>query len=391
MSRGFNQATLLGDRLTHFFATASYSLSSQKHYDFSLRSIIQSIFVILDFVRRGCCEVIAARRGIQEFLIPKLVVEDLRVCNEILDRIFGLDEDKVDIPISLESDLINQVASSIDRFRPCLVVGACASGKSRLIRKAARRSNREILIFDPRAFAEFSWLVKPESHSSTLEPIHVFDTTVTNFWAGKIISLVDQLLLEKQPNIILETDSLDNAWGYFTSRFHIVYKHSEWNWQTALKLWLKSLKLTSKEYLDIQICFGKFMPTIVNQILITSVPFVTAFIGILRLFQCLLKEQTRFVKKHSKMEDLFLYSLIWSIGPLLDKRGRIMFEDKLTEALDDASVSFSGIDVKRNSIFNLFYDMREGIWKIPTNTSERELTQRSKYKQVSGNYTRSKC
>jgi hypothetical protein len=388
-SNGFKQAGVLGPKLAMFFKIASHTLSRQKHYDFSLRTIHLAISYILSAKSSKISEMETISQGLLNFIEPKLVVEDIDIFHGILQKVFernialGFQTSQDDIDV----ESIKQIASAIEAKRPCLIVGGCASGKTRIIKKAAKQSRSVLTFFNPEAFSsEFSWNVKIES--STTREVTVFDTEINKSSAGKIITLVDELSEKKLDNIIIETNSLAHSWGYFTSRFHIIYKHSEWKWQTALKIWLKSLALPKEKVRDIHLCFGKYM------LLITgmdkpAVPLNVAFAGLVRLLQCLLLEEQRINGPACNTSDLFIFALIWSIGPLMNSKEQVSFQDAIMGALDGGETAFSGIDVKRMSIFDLVFDMSIAKWRkwmqtdyIPAKDCIH--VQRTRYKFIAG-------
>jgi hypothetical protein len=399
-SNGFKQADVLGPKLAMFFTVASHTLSRQKHYDFSLRTIHLAISYIVGAkttsgpkTNTRISEIETIAQGLMNFMMPKLVVEDTQIFNGIMMRVFERANAQKYQPAFTDADIeaVRQIVSTIETKRPCLIVGGCSSGKTLIIKRAAKQCRTELSFYNPEAFSsEFSWNVR-ESNMSTgaTRKVTVFDTEIITASAGKIITLVDELSEKKLDNIIIETNSLANSWGYFTSRFHIIYKHSEWKWQTALKIWLKSLSLSKERVRAIHLCFGKYM-SLVTRMHKTAIPLTVAFAGLVRLLQCLLKEDQNIVEgPPCEVEDLFIFALIWSIGPLLNSKEQVSFQDVIMGALDNSETAFSGIDVKRMSIFDLVFDISIAKWRkwettdsIPSNSSIS--SQRSRYKFIAG-------
>ncbi|KAJ3227581.1 Dynein heavy chain 6, axonemal [Clydaea vesicula] len=399
----FKESQILGMKLEEFFLLAKDYLSFQEHYDYSIRTLIAVIQCITQMKPKAFdSESHLIAEALMKYFLPKTILEDVDILKSLIQKTFPMVPLKSDIGLRtcstyLQDDEATILLNAIQCGNPCLVLGSASCGKSTLIKKISKDLGKKLFCVNPEvenllAFVQAnSFIYEPSEPTMSENWLIIEAPDVKQSWADDAITMIES---SRNNTIIIETDNLSGAYAYFVSRFQIVYLKSKWKWQVGLDLWLKSISvkkiLTLDEKKLLKICFNRYMDQVF--ILVHNMGTVensVVFQGLLRLLQALLLEKLQFRNNRIKMEDIFIFALIWAIGPTYSLKNQNKFVTILKEIFENSEIGDNLKFLKENnqSLFDLFLDLKTGKWRywldsesIPFNSNMKYT--RSKYKYI---------
>lgn len=332
---------------------------------------------------------------------------------------------------------ILQVSQLSETEQHILLLGASGTGKSTILTKAAAQLKAKIYDLNPTAFPsevffghidkkgiEVGILETVLDASRKLDPAYrrnwiVFDTEIQESWVDRLCCLVDNFRnaticfstgkrvgITKNTTLIVETDNLKSSYSYFISRFNIIYVRQEWDVYICIDLWLSSPSLVAlvgiEEQGQLRLCFSKYMKDILEgalRLVQIEVGKPALLLAHLRLLETLIQEfKAKYGDDGGRLderyhEDLFIYSVIWSIGPMISMSKRPVLQQILLQSLiRHKSINAHLVEAMKEfnveSMFDLHFDLEELEWKpffeniSPQSNAADWGVELSKYKQI---------
>ena len=121
-SEGFEEALILGKKMTTLYALAKGQLSRQFHYDWGLRAL-KSVLVMAGGLKRAALELpedLVLMRALRDANMPKFVFEDVPLFLGLINDLFpGLDCPRVaypDLKDAIETDMVNHNYNCSDQI-----------------------------------------------------------------------------------------------------------------------------------------------------------------------------------------------------------------------------------------------------------------------------------
>uniref|UniRef100_A0A7S1KLW9 AAA+ ATPase domain-containing protein n=2 Tax=Percolomonas cosmopolitus TaxID=63605 RepID=A0A7S1KLW9_9EUKA len=421
-SAGFQENIPLSRKFFMLYRLCEEQLSKQIHYDFGLRNIL-SVLRTCGSVLRGNKDMSESKvlmRVLRDMNISKMVDEDSILFLELIKDLFPgekvkdsayPDMQKHIAAILEEKGLTNhpdwnlrviQIFEQYNVRHGVCIMGPSGGGKSSSIFtlcEALCRSGTvtKIKKMNPKAITAsqmfgildqntndwtdgiFSALWRMSAAKTKEHSWILLDGPVDTLWIENLNTVLDdtrtltlangdRLIMPPTLKLFFEVSNLDNASPATVSRLGMVYIGlSALGWQPIFEAWTNKYR-KQKKFLDILGSFKQLFETHIDLIQefvelelepVMAVHKVNVVSSTMRLLDGLLLNEDKASISAEHAERFFVFSVVWSIGALLEDEDRI----KLHKFLQKRKLDLPQIDVSsKDTVFSYVTDS-EGKWE----------------------------
>jgi dynein heavy chain len=416
-SAGYFENVILGKKFHVLYRLCEQQLSKQTHYDFGLRNIL-SVLRTCGTTKRSepeKAENLLFMRTVRDMNLSKFVAEDVPLyLSLIADTFPGLKAEKaryMDVEKAIEEEILDQKLQMHEPFvdkvvqlyetynvrHGIMVVGPAGCGKTKIwqvLAKALTRLGTVTIemrmnpkaITAPQMFGQldastndwtdgiFSALWRTACKAKNKDIWLMADGPVDAIWIenlntvlddNKLLTLAngDRLMMGATMKMCFEPDNLLNASPATVSRAGIIFvSDTVLDWFPPVQTWLASRSQAEQDVLTplFQTNGGAVVDFVVKKLKpVMFVPKVAMFASACALLEALLLP---FVSKKEvdtdALERYFLFSLIWSIGGMLELPDRI----QLHEFLKGNMLSAMPVEDGSELVYEYYVDSDSGNW-----------------------------
>uniref|UniRef100_A0A7S0HBM9 Uncharacterized protein n=1 Tax=Hanusia phi TaxID=3032 RepID=A0A7S0HBM9_9CRYP len=419
-SCGFYENQIIAKKFDILYQLCKLQLSKQTHYDYGLRNIL-SVLRTAGKVKRQeleASEMFLMMRTLRDMNISKLVAEDVPLFISLISDLFpNITAEKNTFPeiekaMADQSKELNlQYEKAPEWAGKCVqlletyyvrhgigIVGPTGSGKTMMQEVLSRALSivdvkHVLLRMNPKAITApqmfgnldpttgdwtdgiFAVLWRKGTKAKNQNTWIVLDGPVDAIWIenlntvlddNKLLTLAngDRIPMSPAMKAVFEPENLMNASPATVSRMGIIYvSGSVLGWQPLVPSWLNLRR--EKEVPVIQALIDKYISPMLDCVTKTckAVMYSTSGIYLTTCFKMLeeilapnVESKTFLSEEH--MEKIFIYSLCWSLGALLELDDRKKFSSDLAKLADASAFP----PVGEETAFEFFVD-ETGSWK----------------------------
>ena len=387
-SCGYFENQIIAKKFDLLYLLCKQQLSKQTHYDYGLRNIL-SVLRTAGTVKRQNLEApekLMMMRTLRDMNISKLIAEDVPLFLSLISDLFpNMEAAKATFPeieaamrkAAAESNL--QYDKAPDWASKCVqlletyyvrhgigIVGPTGAGKTTMMETLAAGLSvvdvkHVIMKMNPKAITAaqmfgkmdaatgdwtdgvFAVLWRKGTKAKNQNTWICLDGPVDAIWIenlntvlddNKLLTLAngDRIPMSSSMKALFEPENLMNASPATVSRMGIIYVSiTVLGWEPLMPSWLATRRPKEAEIL--QPLLDKFIPPLLECVnkQVNAVMYSTDGIYLnscFKLLEALLasSEENKMIYPESHMEKLFIYSLCWSLGALLELDDRVVFD-----------------------------------------------------------------